>query len=95
MDHLDLVHAGSGEDPGQMLYGILGEAVADEEYAEVGLDIKFGVGIDRGVAGRDVYSDVRDRAFSARTVLSEIFFLVAFRIDVILVFSVIVLSNFA
>ena len=60
MHHLDLVEPGCGENAGQVLYGVFGETVSDEEDAEVRRDVELGIG-----AGRDVDSDIRDRALAA------------------------------
>ena len=60
MHHLDLVEPGCGENAGQVLYGVFGETVSDEEDTEVRLDVKLGIG-----GSRDVDGDVRDSAFAA------------------------------
>jgi len=53
--HLYVVNPGSGQDTRQVLYGILGKAVADEEDAQVGRHVEGRVG--RGGAGSDVNGD--------------------------------------
>ena len=83
VDHLDIVQAGGGKDAGQVLDGVLGEAVADEQDTEGSRDIQARVRSDRRVAGGDVDLHAGVRRLAGGPVLAEVLDLVALGIEVI------------